>query len=309
MHRTASSASDQHATSPAAAAGDWLHVEAPDAHELQLLRSLGIPDVMLEHASDLDERPRVYREGELLMLVLNYPRRLSETGGIPYETSPISVFVAGQRIITVAPQSAEFVGPLLQGKVRELSVEDPTGFILRLMWQLADEFLVCVREINASVDQLEVRLRKSLRNEEVMGLLDCQKSLTYFTTAMRSNELVLERLRTLEVLDWTDADRDLLEDLQIEMRQAIEMVDISDNILSQTMDAFTSIVSNNLGAVMKVLTSVTILLAVPTLIASLYGMNVLLPGERSPLAFTGLLLLSVVLCVVLFVMFRRRNWL
>jgi magnesium transporter len=230
-------------------------------------------------------------------------------GGAHYETRPLSVFVSGRRIVTVAPQPADFIQPLLDGKVAGLSVQDQTGFILRLLWQLADEYLACVRDINAAVDGLEERLRRSVNNEEVMGLLDYQKSLTYFTTAMRANELVLDRMQKLPSLEWTEDDRDLLEDLQIEMRQAIEMVDISDNILAQTMDAFASIVSNNLGATMKVLTSVTILLAIPTLVASLYGMNIALPGAHSPYAFVGIVLLSVATCIGLIVLFRRWNWL
>jgi len=126
---------------------------------------------------------------------------------------------------------------------------------------------------------------------------------------MRANERALERLQRLPVLRWDEQDQELLEDVRIEVRQAIEMADISDNILSQMMDAFASIVSNNLNSVMKVLTSVTILLAVPMLVASVYGMNVGLPGAHSAWAFAGIVFVCVVLCGALVVVFRRRNWL
>jgi magnesium transporter len=126
---------------------------------------------------------------------------------------------------------------------------------------------------------------------------------------MKANELVLERLQRVPTLHWADQDQELLDDVRVELRQAVEMVEIADHVLSDMMDAFASIVSNNLNSVMKVLTSVTIIIAVPTLIASIYGMNVGLPGARNPLAFVGLIGLSVVAAVVLFVVFRRRNWL
>ena len=116
----------------------------------------------------------------------------------------------------------------------------------------------------------------------MLGLLDFQKSLTYFATGLKANELVLERLQRVPTLHWADQDQELLDDVRVELRQAIEMVDIADHVLSDMMDAFASIVSNNLNSVMKVLTSVTIILAVPTLIASVYGMNVGLPGAHRP---------------------------
>jgi len=181
--------------------------------------------------------------------------------------------------------------------------------VLRVFWQVADAYLSAVREINASVERLEDELKRSLRNEEVLGLLDYQKSLTYFATGMAANELVLQRLQRTPALRLAEHEHELLDDVRIEVRQAIEMVGISDNILSQMMDAFASIVSNNLNSVMKVLTSVTILLAIPTLVASLYGMNVRLPGAQFAHAFGAILLLCLALCGLLFVVFRRRNWL
>ena len=199
--------------------------------------------------------------------------------------------------------------PCSTAAIADLSTTRTTEFVLRIFWQLADAYLAAVREINASVDRLEERLKRSLRNEEVLGLLDYQKSLTYFATGMGANELVLERLQRSPALRLGEHDQELLDDVRVEVRQAIEMVGISDNILSQMMDAFASIVSNNLNSVMKVLTSVTILLAIPTLVASLYGMNVILPGARSTLAFGAIMLVCAVLCTLLFVVFRRRNWL
>ncbi len=181
--------------------------------------------------------------------------------------------------------------------------------MLRLCWYIADAYLAALRLINARVDQLEDELRRSLRNEEVLGLLQQQKSLTFFATGLQSNELMLERFEALAQQGLREPDHALLAEVRIEMRQAIEMVGIAASVLSDMMDAFASIVSNNLNSVMKVLTSVTILLAVPALIASLYGMNVALPGAHSPWAFAGVFGGSALACVGLLLLFRRRGWL
>ena len=175
--------------------------------------------------------------------------------------------------------------------------------VLQLCWKIADAYLAALRDINTRVDQLEGELRRALRNEAVLGLLQQQKSLTYFATGMKSNELMLERFESTPQAQLDAAGNELLAEVRIEMRQAIEMVDIAYSVLSDMMDAFASIVSNNLNSVMKMLTSVTILLAVPTLVASIYGMNVDLPGERSAGTFTWILVGCGVLCAALWLFF------
>lgn len=289
--------------------GCWIHVVAPSAGDLAVIREFGVPEALLSHVADPDERPRAEHLGDVALVVVHCPQRRSTGDGAPFVTSPLSVFLLPRGVVTLAPQPVEFMVPLLDGAIAGLSTERATAFVLRVFWQLADAYLVAVREINASVERLESQLKRSLRNEEVLGLLDYQKSLTYFATGMGANELVLERLQRSPALRLDEHDQELLDDVRVEVRQAIEMVDISDNILSQMMDAFASIVSNNLNSVMKVLTSVTILLAIPTLVASLYGMNVGLPGAHAPWAFVGIALGCAALCGALLVVFRRRNWL
>jgi magnesium transporter len=289
--------------------GCWIHVEAPSEEDLAAIRRFGVPPGMLSHVDDADERPRAERIDDVALVVLHYPLRRGEGGGAPFVTSPLSVFLLPHGVVTVAPRPVAFLEPLLDGRVANLSTTRTTEFVLRIFLQLADAYLAAVREINASVERVEDRLKRSLRNEEVLRLLDYQKSLTYFVTGMGANELVLERLQRSPALRLDEHDQELLDDVRVEVRQAIEMVDISDNILSQMMDAFASIVSNNVNSVMKVLTSVTILLAIPTLVASFYGMNVTLPGARHPLTLGAIVLLCLALCGLLFVVFRRRNWL
>jgi magnesium transporter len=229
--------------------------------------------------------------------------------GPPWRTLPLSVLLTPQGVVTISQADTPFLQPLLDGAVPSLRTDHGLDFALRVFWQLADACLRGLREINGGVERLEGQLKRSMRNEEVLGLLEFQKSLTYFATGLKANELVLERLQRIPALHWADQDQELLDDVRVELRQAIEMVGIADHVLSDMMDAFASIVSNNLNSVMKVLTSATILLAVPTLIASFYGMNVGLPGSHSALAFVGLVAVSVAISGVLFLVFRKRNWL
>ena len=289
--------------------GGWLHAVGPSAAELETIYDFGVPPELLSHVDDPDERPRVEHAGEVLLVVLQCPLRRSADSGAPFVTAPLSLILLPQGVVTVAPRPFAFLQPLLDGAVPGLSPTRPAEFVLRVFRQVADAYLSAVREINASVERLENELKRSLRNEEVLGLLDYQKSLTYFTTGMGANELVLERLQRAPALRLGDQESELLDDVRVEVRQAIEMTGISENILSQMMDAFASIVSNNLNSVMKVLTSVTILLAIPTLVASLYGMNLRLPGAQYAHAFGAVLVLCLALCGLLFVVFRRRNWL
>lgn len=294
---------------PAPCAGCWLHVTQPTASELATVREFGVPDALLDHIADIDERPRVAHAGESVLVVMNYPLRRTAASGPPWQTLPLSVLLTPQGIVTISQGTTPFLQPLLDGQVPGLSTGRGAEFVLHVFWQLADACLRGLREINAGVESLENQLKRSIRNEEVLGLLDFQKSLTFFATGLKANELVLERLQRVPTLHWADQDQEVLDDVRVELRQAIEMVDIADRVLSDMMDAFASIVSNNLNSVMKVLTSVTIILLVPNLIAGVYGMNVDLPGAHDPLAFAGLVALSVAICGGLFFLFRRRNWL
>ena len=165
-----------------------------------------------------------------------------------------------------------------------------------------------LREINRTVETLEDRLQLSMRNRELLELLKFQKSLTYFTTALKSNELMMERLHRSQLFKTYPDDEELLEDVLTENQQAIEMTNIAGSILSQMMDAFASIISNNLNVVMKFLASFTIILTFPTMVASFYGMNVGLPLQESPTVFWLILAVSLALSVTVATVFWRRDW-
>lgn len=291
------------------AEGCWVHIVTPSPEEMSRLGTLGIPSEFLTYALDLDERPRTERDDGGLLIILRFPFAQGPAADIPFITTPLSIILTEKLIVTITPQATGVLQKFVAGHVRGLSTAKKTRFILHLLYHIANQYLVQLREINAVVDALEDRLQRSLRNREVMELLKYQKSLTYFTTALKSNELVLERLQRGQLLQRYPEDDELLDDVLIEIRQAIEMTTISEGILSQMMDAFASIISNNLNVVMKFLASVTIILSVPTLIASLYGMNVRLPLEDHPLAFLLILALSLAVALFVVVVFWRKDWL
>lgn len=288
--------------------GCWMHVVSPEPAELARLEALGIPSDFMEHLQDPDERPRAERDDGKVLVILRFPFVQGAGADLPYATLPLSIIVLENMIVTVTPRSTGFLQRFAEGGVRGHSTAKKTRFILRLLHFIANEYLLHVREINRVVDAVEDRLQRSLRNQEVLELLKYQKSLVYFTTALKANELVLQRLQRGRLLQLFPDDDELLEDVLVETQQALEMTSISENILSQMMDAFASIISNNLNVVMKVLTSVTIILSLPTLLASLYGMNVPLPWAGHPLAFLGVLALSLVLSGSVAFIFWRKDW-
>ena len=289
--------------------GGWLNVVAPTEEDLDTVRGLGVPPSLLDQVHDADERPRVEAAGDCVLIVLQFPAPAREPGGPPWRTLPINVLLTPRGVVTVSLESPPFLEPGAGGREPPLDTGRPIELVLQLCWKIADAYLGALRDINARVDELEERLRRTLRNEEVLALLQHQKSLTYFATGMKSNELMLERFESTAQARLDEPGSALLAEVRIEMRQAIEMVDIAYSVLSDMMDAFASIVSNNLNSVMKMLTSVTILLAAPTLVASLYGMNVDLPGEHAPGTFAGILLGCGALCTALWLFFRSRHWL
>jgi magnesium transporter len=181
--------------------------------------------------------------------------------------------------------------------------------VLYVLLETANRYLTYLREINRAVDLVEDKLQKSTRNRELLELLKHQKSLVYFTTALRSNEVMLERLQRMRMFNQYEEDEDLLEDVITENQQALQTTNIQTEILSSTMDAFASIISNNLNAVMKVLATLTIMVSLPTLVASFYGMNVNLPGEGHPYAFLAIFGLSLVLTSTAAFIFYKRDWL
>ncbi len=288
----------------------WINVIDPTPPEIEYLSNMGLPKDFITSPLDIDERARTEREDEgITFILIRVPIFQGAQEDVPYITMPLGIISNNRFIVTICRKPNEVIQEFASGRMRNLETNKRNRFVLRLLLSTANRFLGYLREINRIVDLIEDRLQRSQRNRELLELLKYQKSLVYFTTALKSNELMMERLQRWQFFRMYEDDMDLLEDVITENQQAIEMTNISTNILSSTMDAFASIISNNLNVVMKFLASATIMVNLPAIVFGFFGMNVPLPfqnlGGYAYLLVLGISLAIVVLVVFIFV---RRDW-
>ena len=287
----------------------WINVIDPRVEEIKALsQKLGLPVDFFTAPLDVNERPRIEVEENSILIIIRTAHCSMEDELPRYSTIPLGIIVASKFVITVCSLSNEVIEPFVSGKVRGWSTAKRNRFVLQIFSLAARIYLTYLGRINHETSVVEERLHESMRNKEIIELLHFEKSLVYFTTSLTANELVMERLQKLEIFKMYPDDKDLLEDVIIENKQAIEMANIHSNILSGMMDAFASVISNNLNIVMKFLTSITIILMLPTLVASIYGMNIKLPMQKSPHAFVFLMVFSLVLSVLSVIIFAKRKW-
>ena len=286
----------------------WINVSNPTQEEIKLLsRELNIDESYLIDSLDIDERSRVEidKDEGIIAIIFRMPYQNEEQ---EITTVPLSIILKGNYIITICSKENLVNDELLnQIKLKDFSPSNHSKIILFIFQKIVLLYLHYLKFINKAIEEGEKNLHKSMKNEELIKMLDIEKSLVYFTTSLRSNELVLEKLKKINALNLSEEDMELLEEISIDNKQAIEVAQIYSDILSGMMDAFASIISNNLNIVMKMLASITIILMIPTLITSFYGMNVKLPLENSPHAYLIIILISIVLSLLGVVIFWKRE--
>jgi magnesium transporter len=287
--------------------GTWVKAVDPTPEEIQQLIDWGIDADYINYSLDLDEMPRLERDEDYTFILIRIPHRQPDSD-IPYITIPLGIMIRGNTIVTICRYDKEMFKVLANGKYRLLKTGKRYRFALYIFLETATRYLTHLREINRMTEAIEDQLQKSTRNREVLELLKYQKSLTYFATALRSNEVMMERVQRTQIFNYYEDDQDLLEDVLTENQQAIQMTNINTEILSSMMDAFASIISNNLNGVMKALAAITIIINVPAVVAAFYGMNVALPGETHPLAFLTVIGISLSLTAIATFIFYKRDW-
>ena len=287
--------------------GTWLKAVDPTPEEIQQLIGWGIEADYINYSLDLDEMPRMERDEDYTFILIRIPHSQLDSD-IPYITIPLGIMIKGNTIVTICRYDKEMFKVLANGKYRLLKTGKRYRFALYIFLETATRYLTHLREINRKTEAIEDQLQKSTRNREVLELLKYQKSLTYFATALRSNEVMMERVQRTQIFNYYEEDQDLLEDVLTENQQAIQMTSIATELLSAMMDAFASIISNNLNAVMKVLAAITIIINVPAVVAAFYGMNVELPGEGHPLAFLTVIGIALSLTAIATFIFYKRDW-
>ena len=287
--------------------GTWVKVVDPTPEEIEKLVNWGIDVDYVNYSLDFDEMARLERDEDYTFILVRIPHRQPDSD-IPYITIPLGIMIRGNTIVTICRYDKEMFKVLANGKYRLLKTSKRYRFALYIFLETATRYLTHLREINRMTEAIEDQLQKSTRNREVLELLKYQKSLTYFATALRSNEVMFERVQRTQIFNYYEDDQDLLEDVLTENQQAIQMTNINTEILSSMMDAFASIISNNLNSVMKALAAITIIINVPAVVAAFYGMNVELPGESHPLAFLMVFGISLTLTALATFIFYKRDW-
>ncbi len=256
--------------------GCWIDVIAPDATETEwLLDNLDIPREFLSASLDEEESSHIESDDTARLIVVDIPYvTVDESRKQVYSTMPIGIIITERNAVTVSLRENTLIEDFAAGRVKNVNTAFRTKFVLQILMRATQGYLACLKSIDRCTTELEMKLRRSMRNKELTDMLDYEKALVYFQTSLKANELTLNKIAKNSFIKLYDEDRDFLEDVMIELRQALEMCNIYLNILSGTMDAFASLISNNLNIVMKVLTSLTLVMSIPTMIFSFYGMNI-----------------------------------
>ena len=292
--------------------GCWVALTNPTATEIfQISERFGIEVDDLRAPLDEEERARIEAEDNYTLILVDIPMIEERNDKDWYGTIPLGIIVTKKMIFTICLEDTQVLARFMEGRVRNFFTYMKTRFILQILYRNASMYLRYLRIIDKKSEQVEEKLHLSTRNEELIELLELQKSLTYFITSLRSNEVVLEKLLKIDSIKKYPEDTDLLEDVITENKQAIEMANVYSGILNGTMDAFASIISNNMNIVMKVLAIITIVMSIPTIVFSAYGMNVAgsgMPLSRSPLGFLIIILISVAISVVAAIILSKKRF-
>lgn len=255
--------------------GAWINLTYPNEEELRSVSdALHVENDFLRAALDEEETSRIDTEEGQTLIIIDTPAVEKSDSAVIYSTLPLGIIVTDTNIITVSLRESSVIRDFEEGLVKGVSTAKKTSFILHILLRVASRYLQYLKQIDKIYNHMERQLYKSQRNKELIQLLDLEKSLVYFNTSLKANEVTLEKILRGRIVTLYEEDHDLLEDVLIEVRQAIEMANIYSSIISGMMDAFASVISNNLNVIMKVLTSITILLTIPNIVFSFYGMNV-----------------------------------
>jgi len=289
--------------------GSIINVVAPSENELNILRTtFKVPDDFIHDIMDIDERSRMEIDEGRLYIIYRIPIHNSNNG-VPFSTVPLGIVLTKENMITVCSRSCEVLDDFFSRSRKNIELNNYYELILNLFIRTTFFYHRYLKQINQETSRIEQDLAISTKNKELHKLLKMEKCLVYFTTSLRSNDMLITKLKNSKFISTNDYNiSELFDEALVENRQAIEMANIYSDIQSGMMDAFASVISNNLNIVMKQLTIVTIMLMIPTLIASFFGMNVPNFMETNKLAFAGIFISSALLTVMGVLLFKRKKW-
>lgn len=290
--------------------GCWINMVSPSENEIEeVCNAVNISDDFIRYALDYEEKARIDMDDDgTTLFIIDVPILEKEQDSEIYTTMPVGlIFVRDDYFITVSLKKNKIISNLERANSKKIVTYKKSRFLFQFFYENASVFLRLLKQINKETEVAEGTLKKTLQNKELLKLLNLEKSLVYFTTSLKSNEVVMEKTLRGKTIKLYEEDEDLLEDAIVENKQAIEMSKIYSDILNGSMDAYASIISNNLNVVMKMLTSVTVILAVPTLIASLWGMNVPVPMQGSQYGFAILSGASILVTAITIIWLKIKD--
>ncbi len=287
--------------------GCWINCTAPDDDEIeQLISEFNIDPDFLRSALDEEESSHIDCENGNTLIVVDIPIAKKNEKGLTYHTMPLGIIITDNNVITLCLRENIVIGEFAEGVVRNVNPQYKTQFVLFIILRVAMKYLQYLKQIDKISDHVEHELKKSMKNKELIQLLEIEKSLVYFSSSLKANEATLERIRRGRLVKLYDEDHELLADVLVEVKQAIEMSNIHMNILANTMDVFASIISNNLNIVMKVLASITLLSSIPTIVSGIYGMNVeYLPFTQKQYWWFPILFTSGLIALVAYILRKK----
>ncbi|GGE36611.1 magnesium transporter [Pullulanibacillus camelliae] len=291
--------------------GCWINLIAPTQEEItRVVEHTQIPQDFIKDPLDDDERSRIEKEENDVLTIVDIPIHVKDdSDSALYDTIPLGIIVTKDCFITVCLDDNPIINEFTQNRIKGFFTYKKTRFTLQLLYVMATYYLKYLRQINRKTNEIERELHESMKNKELFSLLSLEKTLVYFMTSLKANNIVMEKILRLNYFKMYEDDKDLLEDVMIEVKQALEMAEVYSNILNGLMDTFASVISNNVNIVMKFLTAITIVLSLPTMVASFFGMNfVKLPLEHNPLGFIIAILISATLSVITALIFWKKKY-
>lgn len=291
--------------------GNWINMVAPTEEEIKkVCKNVNIEEDFIRYALDYEEKARIdYEEDDnTILFIIDVPVIEVESGNKVYSTMPIGIiFVRDDYFITVSLTDNYIIQEL--EKKKNVITYKKSRLLLQIFYSNSERFLSLLKRLNKETEVAEGVLKNSMKNKELLKLLSLKKSLVYFTTSLKSNEVVMEKTLRGNLIKLYEEDEDILDDAIIENKQAIEMSRIYSDILTETLDAYASIISNNLNGAMQFLTAITIILAIPTMISSYWGMNVPVPLQDNPFGFVAIVLFSLIIGLIAIIWLRRKQML
>jgi len=286
----------------------WISIECPTPEERKyLIEELGIPEAFYNDIEDIDERPRIEVENGWTLIIMRIPVKTNDVK-LPFHTIPVGIIFKGEICVSVAFHKTEMLSDfVLYTQRKKKNIKDNFDLVLKLLLSSSVWYLKYLKQVNQKIKLAEDNLEKSIKNEELQALLQIEKCMVFFMTSLKGNDILLHRIKNIKS-QREHFDSDLLEDVEIELRQAQETTNIYSDILTGTMDAYASVISNNMNTIMKQMTSISIILMIPTLIASLYGMNVPNDLQNNPYGIGIIVAVSVILSAFGVFLFKKRQW-